>query len=63
MGRREKAIKITGVSKGILDKAKQIVEFGDKKLIKEMDESGNIDRVFKKVKTEKKKKELKEKII
>ena len=53
LGRREKAVKITGYSKGSLDKAKAVVDFGDKKLIEKMDRTGNIDASYNEIKREK----------
>lgn len=54
---REKPIKqvskITGISTDTLSKAKQVVEFGDKKLIEKMDKTGNVNRIYRQVKAKK----------
>lgn len=42
--------KIIGKSTDTLSKAKQVVESGDKKLIQQMDKTGNVNRAYRKVK-------------
>ena len=49
----EKASKILGVGSQKLSRAKQVIDFGDEKVIKEMDKSGNVDKAYNEVKTEK----------
>lgn len=48
--RRKQAVKITGYSTDTLSKAKQIVEYKDKELIKKMDKTGNVNKIYKEVK-------------
>jgi len=57
---RQKAAKLTGLSTDTLSKIKQVVEFGNEKLIKEMDETGNVDRAYKQVRAERVKAETKD---
>lgn len=46
---RKQVSKFTGLSTDSLSKAKAIIESGEKKIIQEMNESGNINKAFKKV--------------
>lgn len=57
--RRKKASKIVGRSPDTLSKAKQVVDFGDKEIIQEMDESNNVNAAYKKLKRIKRQKERK----
>lgn len=51
--------KLTGKSTDTLSKAKKVVEFGDKKLIEEMDRTGNVNRIYRKTKAFERAKERK----
>uniref|UniRef100_A0A6H1ZHE2 ParB-like N-terminal domain-containing protein n=1 Tax=viral metagenome TaxID=1070528 RepID=A0A6H1ZHE2_9ZZZZ len=54
---RKQASKLLGKSTDTLSKAKQVMEFGNKKLISEMDKTGNVSQAYQKVKKEKRIKE------
>ena len=58
---RVRTSKITKKSTDTLSKAKQVVEFGNQKLISEMDKTGNVNKVYRKVKAGIRKQEIKEK--
>ena len=58
--RRERAAKFLGMSTDTLSKAKQIVDTQDAKLIEELDSKGNVSVVYKRLKKDILKKELKE---
>lgn len=47
---KEQAAKMVGMSAPTLKKAIEVVESGDKEIIKEMDETGNIDKAYREVK-------------
>jgi len=57
--RREKAAKIVGLGKSKLAQAKQVIESADKEIIKEMDDTGNVNKAYKKVKDKEKREEIK----
>jgi len=57
--RRQRAAKFLGMSTDTLSKAKQIIDNGNEKLINEMDKTGKVNRVYRKIKIEEKKKEIK----
>ena len=46
----EKASKTLGVGTQKLSQAKQVMEFGNNKLIEEMDRTGNVNKVYKEIK-------------
>ena len=48
---REKASRATDMGIRTLSKAKQVVESGNQKLIQEMDKTGNVNRIYRKVKS------------
>ena len=56
---RVKASKTLGISTDTLSKAKQVVDFGDKDLIEKMDKTGNVNKIYRQVKSEKKKEIIK----
>lgn len=49
--RRQKVVKIVGKSTDTLSKAKQVVESNNQELIQEMDRTGNVSRVYRKIKS------------
>src|SRR3990167_1686778 len=51
--KRQKASKLLKLSTDTLSKAKQVIEFGDKKKIDEMDRTGNVNKAYKDIKREK----------
>jgi len=46
----KKASETLGVGVGKLSQAKQVMEFGNNKLIEEMDRTGNVNKVYKEIK-------------
>lgn len=50
MKRRQRAAKLVGISTDTLSKAKQVVDSNDKRLIKEMDSTGKVNRIYRKLK-------------
>jgi len=53
-----KASKIVGLGKSKLAQAKQVIESKDRKIIKEMDETGNVNKAYKKIKDKEKREEI-----
>ncbi len=53
----KKASKLLKVSTDTLSKAKQVVESGNKRIIKQMDRTGNVDKAYQEVKRDKRIKE------
>jgi len=56
--RRQRASKLLKRSTDTLSKAKQVVDFGDKTLIDKMDKTGNVNRIYKQIKSERRKREV-----
>ena len=54
----EKIAKGFDIGKTTLNKAEQVVDFGDKELIKKMDDTNNVDRVYQEVKRQERQKEI-----
>lgn len=48
--RRERASKIVRIGKTTLSKAKQVIEYGNKKWIEEMDRTGNVNKIYRYIK-------------
>ena len=46
----KKASETLGVGVGKLSQAKQVMEFGNNKLIEELDRTGNVNKVYKEIK-------------
>ena len=52
--KQQRASKVVGLSTDTLSKAKQVVDSGDKGLIKEMDETENVDKAYRRLKNKQK---------
>ena len=55
----KRASKFLGMSTDTLSRAKQVIDTGDEKLINEMNETGKVNRVYRKIRLEKQKEEIK----